>query len=77
MRCCGSISLKNILIFPKNFVRFSLDTNEKQSVIKFNCRSKGFAFVVLSDFAVTSLREREDAAFYPFLDCILFIDSVA
>ena len=42
-----------------------------------NYTSKSYASVVLSDSEVTFVGEGEDVAFYPFLYCVLFIDSVA
>ena len=74
----GLISQKTILIFPKNFLDFRLDTVEKQSFINLNSdSSKSYAFVVPIDSNVTFFDEGEDAAFCPFLSCILVIDSVA
>ena len=52
-------------------------TVEKQSIINLSSyKSKGYTSVVLSDSEVIFLGEREDAAFHPFLRCILFIDRV-
>ena len=45
---------------------------EKLSIIDLSSyRSKSYASVVLSDSKVTFLGEGEDAAFCPFLNCIL------
>ena len=58
---CGSISLKSILIFPKNFLNSRFDNVEKQSIINFSSyRSKYYATVVLDDSEATFLREGED-----------------
>ena len=75
---CGLISPKTILIFPKNFLDFSFETVEKQSIIYLSSYiSKWYASVVLSDFKVTFLGEGDDAAFCPFCYFILFIYNVA
>ena len=59
------------------FFNFSFHTNEKQSIINLSIyRSVSFASVVLRDSEVNFLSERKDAAFCPFLYCILFICSI-
>ena len=58
LRCCGLVSLKIIMIFPKNFLDFRSDTVEKQSIINFiSYRSKSYTFPVLGDSEVTFFRE--------------------
>ena len=65
---------KNILILSKNFLNFWFDVIEKQSIINLSLYlSKGYASVVLGCSEVTFLREKEDAAFYPSLYCVLVI----
>ena len=60
--CCGSISLKPVLIFPKNFLHFWFDAIEKQSIKNFSrYRRKSYASIVLDDSVVTFHGEREDA----------------
>ena len=46
-----------------------------QSIINLN-QNKTHVSIVLIDSEVTFLRERDDAAFFPFLYCVLFIDSI-
>ena len=70
-----SISPKTLLISPKHFLNFWLDTVEKHGNL--NLSSKGYVSVVLSDSKVIFLGEVEDAAFCPFLYCVLFIHSIA
>ena len=61
---CGVISLKTILIFPKNFLVFRSDIIKKQGIINLSSyNSKSNASLVLSDSKVAFLREGEDAAF--------------
>ena len=51
---------------------------QKQSIVNFSCyRSKSYASVVFRASEVPFLGKEEDAAFCPFLYCILFIDSIA
>ena len=67
------ISLKNIIIFPKNFLNFTSDTIEKCNIIKLNCnRNMHYVSVVLRDSKVTFLGDGEDAAFNPFLFCVFY-----
>ena len=74
----GSISLKTILIFCKNFINLWFDTIEKLSIINLiSYRCKSYASVVLGDFKATFVREWEDAAFCSSFYCILFIYGVA
>ena len=62
--CCGSVSPKNTLILPKNFLDFSLDAIEKQSIINLShSGNKGYASIVLDDSEVTFHRGEEDATF--------------
>ena len=62
------ISLKTILIVPKNFLHFRSDTTEKKGIINLTSyTSKSYALVVLSN--------SEDAEFLPFLYRVLFIQS--
>ena len=57
-----------------DFLDFRFDTIEKQGIINLCSYSrKGYAPVVLCDFAVTFLGEEEDATFRPLLCCALFI----
>ena len=70
---CGSIYLKTVLNFFKIFLDFRLDNLKKQIII--NLSNKSHAFVVLSDSKVAFLGEGEEAAFYPFLYCVLFIQG--
>ena len=61
------ISLKAILIFPKNFLNFRFDIVEKQSIIYLSSyRSMYYASVVLGDSEVPFLKEGEDTVFCPF-----------
>ena len=74
---CGTITLKAILIFPKNFLDFGLDTIKKQCIINLSSySSKSYAFVVLGDSEVTFLEEGMDAIFHPFLNWVLCIDCI-
>ena len=74
---CRSISLKAILIFPKNFLDFKSDLIDKQGIINLSSHSsKNYASVVLHHSELTPLGEGENAAFCPFLNCALFIHSV-
>ena len=62
------ISLKNFLIFPKNFLNFRSDTIENQGIINLSSyRSKSYASVELSYSKVTLCR---------LLFCVLFKHSV-
>ncbi len=71
-----SISPKAVLIFPKNFLGFRLDTIEQRGFLKLsNYNSNSYAFVVLSDSEVTSLEEARGPALYPLLCCAYFIFS--
>ena len=54
------ISLKTVLIFPKNFLDLRFDTVEKQDIINFS--SKSYASIVLFNSEVTFLEEEEDSA---------------
>ena len=48
------ISLKAVLIFPKNFLDFRLDTTEKHGLIKLRSyNNENYAFIVLSDYQLT------------------------
>ena len=49
MLSCGSISLKTVLIFHKNFLNFRFDRIEKQCFINFSSYSNSYTFVVLCD----------------------------
>ena len=50
---------------------------EKESIINLSIySSKSYATVVLSNDEVAFLGEKEDAAFYTFLFCLFFIDSI-
>ena len=69
------ISPKTILIFPKNFIDFWFDTVEKQNII--NLSHESYASIVLNNSQVAFLGKGEDAAFYLFISCVLFLDSVA
>ena len=72
------VSSENRSDFPKNFLNFRFDTIEKESIINLSFyRSKSYAFVVLCDSELSLLREENDAAFCPFLYCILIIYSIA
>ena len=75
---CGSFSPRTVLIFPENFLDCEFDAVEKQSIINLSSyKCKCYISVVLKDSKATFLWEGEDAAFCPFLFCVLFIDSVA
>ena len=70
--CCGSISLKTILIFHKNFLNFRLDTIEKQDIINFSSyNSKGYASVDISDSEVSFVRGRCSLSFISLL-CFVY-----
>ena len=72
------ISLRAILIFPKNFLNFRLNKIGKQDIINLsNNSSKSYAFVVLIDSKVTFIGKEEDAAFCLFLFCVFFIHNIA
>ena len=63
-----------VLIFSMNFLDFRLDMIEKQNII--NLSSKRYASVVVSVSKVALFDKEKDAAFHPFLYCILFVYSV-
>ena len=60
--------MKTILIFPKNFLNFKLDTIEKQNFTA--VAVKGYVTVVLCDSKVAFFRDWDDVAFRPFLSCV-------
>ena len=61
----------------EKYFDFRLDMVEKQSIVKFSTyRDKCYASADVPDSKVPVLAEEDDAAFSPFLYCILFIDSV-
>ena len=71
---CGSISLKTVLIFTREFLCFRFDTVEKDSIINLsNYNRKSYTSVLPSDSNVNFLGGKEDAPFDPFLYCILFL----
>ena len=73
----GLISLKAVLIFPKNFLNFRSDMIEKQDIINLSSYcSKNYPSVVLSDFEVTFLGERGGCSFLLFLYHVLFMHNV-
>ena len=58
LRSCGSISLKTILIFPKNFLNFWLNTIEKLDILTLNSySSKIYTSIVFSDSKNIFLQE--------------------
>ena len=68
-------SEKHSDFFQRIFLISDFDMVEKQRSINLSsCRS--YVSVVLGDSDVTFLRETGDAAFCPFLYCILFIDNI-
>ena len=69
------ISLKTILIFPKNFLIFRSDMIEKHGILSLSTYSNKSS-VVLSNSVVIFLGEEDDAAFCPFLYCSLVISYV-
>ena len=72
-----SISPKSVLILPKNFLNFRLDTIEKQGIINRSSYSSKshVSEVFFYDSEITFLKE--DTAFHLFLYWVLFIDSIA
>ena len=67
-----------VLILPENFLNFRSDWMVKQGIVNLNSyNNKEYASGILKDTGVTLLEEGEDAAFCPFLFCVLFIGSVA
>ena len=63
-----AISLKVVLIFPKNFLIFRIDIIEKQGVINLSSYSKkSFASIVLCGSKFVFLEKGKDATFCPFL----------
>ena len=51
---------------------------DKQGIINLSSNSsKSYAPVVLSESEITFLREGKDAAFHPFLYCVLLIQKAA
>ena len=69
----GLISLKVVLVIPKNFLDFKSDTIEKQGIKNlrsYSCKSNISA--VLSDSEVTFLREDEPLLYFLYLQhCII------
>ena len=73
-----AISSEVVLVFPMNFLDFGSDTIAKQGIMNLgNNGSKSHISVVFSDSEIVFLGDREDAAFSPFLFCVLFVHSVA
>ena len=69
---CVLITPKAILIFPKNFLDFGLNTIKKQDIINLSSyRSKSYTSVVLSAI-VLSWKEEVTAFFFSFLDCFVY-----
>ena len=61
-----------------DFLNFWFDAVEQQRIINLNrYESKGYATVVLGNYGVTFLGEREDSAFCPPLYCVLVIYGVS
>ena len=71
LRNCGLISLKTVLIFPKNFLHLWSDTIEKQGIINFSSYDS-YALGILSDFKITLSQERKDGSYHPFCFCVLY-----
>ena len=47
---------------------------KKQGILNLSSYScKSYASVVLSDSEIALLREQEDAAFHPFINCVFFL----
>ena len=55
------ISLKAVMIFPKNFLDFGLDMFGKLGIVNLrNYSSKNYTSVVLCDFKVAFFEERKE-----------------
>ena len=68
LRSCRLISLKTILIFPKNFCNFRLDMIEKLNIINLSSySSKSYASLVLSNSEVTFLGKGRMQLFIYFI----------
>ena len=68
LRSCGLISLKIILIFPKNFLHFRLNMIEELGIINLSSYSvESYTYLVLSDSEVRFLQEEEDADYKALL----------
>ena len=75
---CGSISSKNILIFPYDFLNFRFDAIQFQGTVNLSCyESRGYASVILDHHKVTFLGKREDATFCSSVYYVLVIYGIA
>ena len=62
--CCGSISPKIVLIFPKNFLNIRFDAIEKQSSVNLSRHgSKSYTSVAPGDSKIGFYREGEDTTY--------------
>ena len=73
---CWWISLKTVLIFPKNFLSFRFDSVEKQNPL-YSYRTKSYSLVVIDYFNVTFLSDAGDAAFCLSVNYMLFVYGFA
>ena len=72
--CSGFISLKTILIFPKQFLNIMSDRIENQGIMSFNSNSyKSSVNVVLGNSEVTFILKKEETDFPSFFIYVLFI----